>query len=73
MNIELIPLYPCLEAAAVNGPGKHELVRMFNAHQQREPERFWTLTDSYGRVWVRPKDVPLIQQALLPAVNNNFC
>lgn len=58
MLTELIPLFPRLEAAATYGPGKNELVRMFNAYQARNPhERIYTLTDNYGRVWVRAKDV----------------
>ena len=58
MFTELIPLFPRLEAAAIYGPGKNELIRMFNAYQTRNPhERIYTLTDNYGRVWVRAKDV----------------
>lgn len=55
---ELDPLFSRLAAAAIYGPGKDELVRMFNAYQARNPqERIYTLTDNYGRVWVRVKDV----------------
>lgn len=58
MLTELIPLFPRLEAAAIYGPGKNELIRMFNAYQARNPQkRIYTLTDNYGRVWVRAKDV----------------
>jgi hypothetical protein len=70
MNIDLIPLFPALEKAAREGPGKHELVRIFNAYQRRVPtaERFWTFVDAYGKVWARPKDVEAITLAVLPPV-----
>ena len=69
MNVELVPLYPRLVKLASSGPGKRELVRMFNARQARHvDERFFTLADSYGRVWVRPQDVERIHAALLPSV-----
>ena len=71
MNIDLIKLFPALEKAAVHGPGKHELVRVFYAYQRRVPiqERFYTLVDErHGVVWVRPKDLEAIKLAVLPPV-----
>lgn len=71
MNIDLIPLFPALEKAAIHGPGKHELVRVFNAYQRRVPasDRFWTLRDDFGKVWIRPKDIEPIRLAVLPPVD----
>jgi hypothetical protein len=71
MLTNLLPLFPRLEAAAVNGPGKHELVRNFAAYQASNPdERIFTLTDSYGKVWVREKDVERVCQLILPPVDS---
>lgn len=69
MDAQLIPLFPRLEKAAVRGPCKHELVRIFNAYQRRNSdERIFTLADSYGRVWVREKDIDRVIAAVLPSV-----
>lgn len=58
MLTELVPLFSRLEAAAIYGPGKNELVRIFNSYQSAHPEnRIYTLTDNYGRVWIRAKDL----------------
>lgn len=70
MNVDLVPLFPRLVAAAKTGPGKNELIRVFNARQRRNPnERIFTLADSYGRVWVREKDVERVIAAVLPPVD----
>jgi hypothetical protein len=69
MLTNLLPLFPRLEAAAVHGPGKHELVRNFAAYQASNPDdRIFALTDSYGRVWIRQKDVERVVALLLPHV-----
>jgi len=48
----LVPLFPELVKAAIYGPGRHELARMF-FHIEDVPYYF---EDNYGRVWIREKD-----------------
>lgn len=72
MNVELVPLFPRLEKAAVYGPGKHELVRVFFAYQERHPEeRVFTLTDSYGRVWIRATDFEKVRELIIPTIEKS--
>lgn len=69
MEAKLVPLLNRLEKAAVHGPGRHELARVFFAYQARNPdERFFVLTDSYGRVWIRDKDFDAAREAVLPTL-----
>jgi hypothetical protein len=69
MEVRLVPLFPRLEAAAVYGPGKRELARVFFAYQAGHPEeRIFTLTDSYGRVWIRASDFERVRELVLPPV-----
>lgn len=73
VEISLVRLYPHLEAVAVHGPGKHELVRMVNAYQRRAPkgEKFFLLTSNYGDVWVRPKDLDKVTEAILGTIQSD--
>lgn len=66
MNTDWVTLFPRLEAAAIYGPGKHELVRNFFNHQKRLPlkDQFYIRTDNFGRVWIRAKDVEHVCAAL---------
>lgn len=67
MNIELIPLFSNLQRAAVRGPGRHELARVFFAL----PEKPYHFTDNFGRVWIRPKDLDAVIASVLPPVSDS--
>jgi hypothetical protein len=74
MDTDWVTLFPRLEAAAIYGPGKHELVRNFFNHQKRLAPRdqFYIRTDNFGRVWIRAKDIERVCAALgLPTEAND--
>lgn len=69
MNVDLVKLFPLLVKAASHGPGKNELVRVFNAYQARNPHNLiYTFADPYGNVWIREKDTERVIAAVLPPV-----
>lgn len=65
MQHELVPVIPYLEKLArTTGPGRHELVRNFFVQARLSP--IYYLTDSYGKVWIRSKDLEKVQGLVLP-------